>query len=216
MVVAYPDGFAVMEDLKKDMAILATSGREWAERNKRLAAWVPDLDIFSQGLVERTSGRTRRAGMGSGEPAGDWGAGACDGRDCGAERTRRRGRRLRRYGLRQDCVVLRQFFEVVPAIGGDRHHRSLQRQIVRRHQAARASEAPLLPEVARDLYANVEYRDTTSKGLLRPAAFKGLGYELSGALSFCARPACRSRALCRQPYVREPKALIQHTSASTR
>ena len=53
---SYPDGFAVMEDLKRDMAILATSGREWADRTKRLAARVPDLDIFSHGLVERLSG----------------------------------------------------------------------------------------------------------------------------------------------------------------
>ncbi|MBR0994578.1 hypothetical protein JQ580_28080 [Bradyrhizobium japonicum] len=56
ILVSYPDGFAVMEDLKHDMAILATSGREWADRTKRLAARVPDLDIFSQGLVERISG----------------------------------------------------------------------------------------------------------------------------------------------------------------
>ncbi|MBR1367522.1 MULTISPECIES: hypothetical protein [Bradyrhizobium] len=27
ILVSYPDGFAVMEDLKRDMAILATSGR---------------------------------------------------------------------------------------------------------------------------------------------------------------------------------------------
>nr|WP_249797894.1 hypothetical protein [Bradyrhizobium sp. 199] len=45
-----------MDDLKRDMAILATSGRDWADRTKRLAARVPDLDIFSQGLVERISG----------------------------------------------------------------------------------------------------------------------------------------------------------------
>nr|WP_249808790.1 hypothetical protein [Bradyrhizobium sp. 166] len=44
-----------MEDLKRDMAILATSGRDWADRTKRLAARVPDLDIFSNGLVERIS-----------------------------------------------------------------------------------------------------------------------------------------------------------------
>jgi len=30
--------FAQMEDLKRDMAILATSGRDWAERTKRLGA----------------------------------------------------------------------------------------------------------------------------------------------------------------------------------
>ncbi|MDA9495549.1 MULTISPECIES: hypothetical protein [unclassified Bradyrhizobium] len=59
ILVSYPDGFAVMADLKRDMAILATSGRDWAERTKRLAARVPDLDIFSQGLVERLKGGWR-------------------------------------------------------------------------------------------------------------------------------------------------------------
>lgn len=56
ILVSYPEGFAVMEDLKRDMAILATSGRDWADRTRRLAARVPDLDIWSQGLVERISG----------------------------------------------------------------------------------------------------------------------------------------------------------------
>jgi hypothetical protein len=56
ILVSYPDGFAVMADLKRDMAILATSGRDWAERTRRLAARVPDLDIFSQALVERLNG----------------------------------------------------------------------------------------------------------------------------------------------------------------
>lgn len=46
-------------DLKRDMAILATSGRDWSERTKRLAARVPDLNIFSQGLVERLNGGWR-------------------------------------------------------------------------------------------------------------------------------------------------------------
>ncbi|MGY3506764.1 hypothetical protein [Bradyrhizobium sp. USDA 4471] len=59
VLVSYPDGFAVMADLKRDMAILATSGRDWAERTKRLAARVPDLDIFSQGLIERLNGGWR-------------------------------------------------------------------------------------------------------------------------------------------------------------
>ncbi|MCS3892062.1 hypothetical protein M2171_001195 [Bradyrhizobium japonicum USDA 38] len=59
ILVSYPDGFAVMADLKRDMAILATSGRDWAERTKRLAARVPELDIFSQGLVERLDGGWR-------------------------------------------------------------------------------------------------------------------------------------------------------------
>lgn len=49
-------GFAVMEDIKRDMAILATSGRDWADRTRRLAARVPELDVFSQGLVDRENG----------------------------------------------------------------------------------------------------------------------------------------------------------------
>ena len=60
ILVSYPGGFAVMTDLKRDMAILATSGRDWAGRTKRLAARVPKLDIFSQGLVERLNGGSRR------------------------------------------------------------------------------------------------------------------------------------------------------------
>lgn len=54
--VSYPDGFAVMEDLKRDMALLATSGRGLADRTRRLPARVPDLNVFSQGLVARESG----------------------------------------------------------------------------------------------------------------------------------------------------------------
>lgn len=30
ILVSYPDGFALMADLKRDMAILATSGGDWA------------------------------------------------------------------------------------------------------------------------------------------------------------------------------------------
>jgi hypothetical protein len=59
VLVSYPDAFAAMAELKRDMAILATSGRDWAERTKRLAARVPDLDIFSQGLIERMNGGSR-------------------------------------------------------------------------------------------------------------------------------------------------------------
>ena len=59
VLVSYPGGFAAMAELKRDMAILATSGRDWSERTKRLAARVPDLDIFSQGLIERMNGGWR-------------------------------------------------------------------------------------------------------------------------------------------------------------
>ncbi|RXH24763.1 hypothetical protein XH84_32220 [Bradyrhizobium nanningense] len=46
-----------MAELKRDMAILATSGRDWADRTKRLAARVPDLNIFSE--IERVRGGWR-------------------------------------------------------------------------------------------------------------------------------------------------------------
>lgn len=59
ILVSYPGGFAVMDDLKRDMALLATSGRDWSDRTKRLAARVPDLDIFSQGHVVRGDGGWR-------------------------------------------------------------------------------------------------------------------------------------------------------------
>ena len=59
ILVSYPGGFAIMADLKRDMAILATTGRDWAERTRCLAARVPHLHIFSQGLVERLNGGWR-------------------------------------------------------------------------------------------------------------------------------------------------------------
>ncbi len=59
ILVSYLQGHASMAELKRDMALLATSGRDWAERTRRLAARVPDLDIFAQGLVERRDGGWR-------------------------------------------------------------------------------------------------------------------------------------------------------------
>ncbi|WP_426418965.1 hypothetical protein [Bradyrhizobium genosp. A] len=59
ILVSYPDGFALMADLKRDMAFLATSGRDWADRTMRVAARVPGLDIFSQRFVERLNGGWR-------------------------------------------------------------------------------------------------------------------------------------------------------------
>jgi len=37
-------------------ATLATSGRQWADRTKRLAARVPVVVLFSHGLVDRIGG----------------------------------------------------------------------------------------------------------------------------------------------------------------
>ena len=56
---SYPNGFASLDDLKRDVAILATSGKDWSKRTKRLAARIPGLEIFSQGLVERLEGGWR-------------------------------------------------------------------------------------------------------------------------------------------------------------
>jgi len=59
VLVSYPDGFACPDDLRRDMAFLATCGKDWSERTKRLAARIPNLAIFSQGLVERLEGGWR-------------------------------------------------------------------------------------------------------------------------------------------------------------
>lgn len=59
ILASHPDGWAAMADLKRDMAILATSGREWRERTKRLASGCSDLSIFAQGMVVRSDGGWR-------------------------------------------------------------------------------------------------------------------------------------------------------------
>ena len=59
VLVSYPAGFAILADLKRDVALLATSGRDWAERTKRLAARVRSLDIFTDELVDRVEGGWR-------------------------------------------------------------------------------------------------------------------------------------------------------------
>jgi hypothetical protein len=63
VLVSYPDGFASLSDLKRDMAILVTSGREWSERTTKLAARMPELEIFGQGPNGATvAGRLPRRG----------------------------------------------------------------------------------------------------------------------------------------------------------
>ena len=51
VLAGHPDGSLSVEDLKRAVAILITSGADWTGRTKRLAARAPDLDIFSQSLV---------------------------------------------------------------------------------------------------------------------------------------------------------------------
>jgi hypothetical protein len=53
VLVSYPSGHATLAEMKADLAILAGAGPEWNARLKRLSARLPDLDIFSQGLVLR-------------------------------------------------------------------------------------------------------------------------------------------------------------------
>jgi hypothetical protein len=53
VLAGHPEGRASLADLKRAMAILITSGSDWTDRMKRLAARAPDLDIFSQSFVLR-------------------------------------------------------------------------------------------------------------------------------------------------------------------
>src|SRR5258708_5122911 len=53
VLAGHPEGRASLADLKRAMAILITSGSNWTDRTKRLAARAPDLDIFSQSFVLR-------------------------------------------------------------------------------------------------------------------------------------------------------------------
>ena len=59
ILASHPDGWASMAELKRDMAILVTSGREWSERTTRLASGFSDLSIFAQGMVVRIDGGWR-------------------------------------------------------------------------------------------------------------------------------------------------------------
>jgi hypothetical protein len=46
-----PEGRATLASLNTDLTVLNLSGREWADRMKRLAARAPSLDIFGHGLL---------------------------------------------------------------------------------------------------------------------------------------------------------------------
>ena len=51
VLVSYPEGRATIAALNSDLCILYTSGSDWIDRLKRLAARAPGLDIFGQRLV---------------------------------------------------------------------------------------------------------------------------------------------------------------------
>jgi len=53
VLAGHPGGRASIDDLRRAVAILISSGTDWADRTKRLAARAPGLDIFSQAFVLR-------------------------------------------------------------------------------------------------------------------------------------------------------------------
>jgi len=53
VLAGHPEGRASLADLRRAVGILISSGPDWTDRTKRLAARAPDLDIFSQALVRR-------------------------------------------------------------------------------------------------------------------------------------------------------------------
>ena len=55
VLAGHPEGRASLADLTRYVAVLTSSGRDWSQRVKRLAARAPDLDIFSSKYVLRES-----------------------------------------------------------------------------------------------------------------------------------------------------------------
>ena len=55
VLAGQPEGHLSLADLRNNVAILISSGTDWTDRTKRIAARTPDLDIFSQGTVIRLS-----------------------------------------------------------------------------------------------------------------------------------------------------------------
>jgi hypothetical protein len=53
VLAGHPGGRASLAELRHAVAILMTSGRDWTDRTKRLAARAPGLSIFSQSFVLR-------------------------------------------------------------------------------------------------------------------------------------------------------------------
>ena len=53
VLAGHPEGRAPLRDLSRAVAILISSGSDWTDRTKRLAARAPGLDIFSQSFVRR-------------------------------------------------------------------------------------------------------------------------------------------------------------------
>jgi hypothetical protein len=62
VLAGFPGGRLPLADLRHDVALLISSGRDWTDLTKRIAARAPGLDIFSQAFVLREpTGRVIRA-----------------------------------------------------------------------------------------------------------------------------------------------------------
>jgi hypothetical protein len=59
VLVGHPEGRVALADLTRFVAILTSSGIDWSQRMKRLAARAPGLDIFTSGYVIRDDGGWR-------------------------------------------------------------------------------------------------------------------------------------------------------------
>jgi hypothetical protein len=55
VLVSHPEGRATIAAINSDLWILNTSGADWTDRLRRLAARAPGLDIFGQRLILRDS-----------------------------------------------------------------------------------------------------------------------------------------------------------------
>ena len=53
VLASHGSGRATLDSLKRDVAILCTSGPDWNARIKRLAGRVPTIDIFGSAYVSR-------------------------------------------------------------------------------------------------------------------------------------------------------------------
>lgn len=54
ILASHISGCATLPSLNRDIAILTASGNEWKARIRRLAARVPDIDLFGTGYVLRS------------------------------------------------------------------------------------------------------------------------------------------------------------------
>jgi hypothetical protein len=64
VLAGHPDGRASVAVLTRFVSILISSGPEWTNRTKRLAARAPDLDIFGNAFVLRDDSGWQITGLG--------------------------------------------------------------------------------------------------------------------------------------------------------